>query len=393
MARWRLPLLSLTLAACGLNAVGVVIDDVTPGPDASVGADGSPLPDGPLVNGDGPVGTTEGGGNDSAADVDTADGSSTADTSTGSDASVDADASADADAVADAKADADASVDAALPPSTIAIASGLTGLTTLTRVASFLYAGTSGQTQRLGLTIGQPVTNIPSMDRANALNTDSNATQLFFTTDDRIGTYQPPTITARTNLPAGTDIILAGTRLVVSQGSAVRAYDSGPLFSNDTNLAPTPSGEAQGLAYGSPYVYWADRKKDIIYRGNTTSAASAYVTGITTPTSVAVDNTNLYFATSTSISYVALASPSNVQTIASGQLTPVALIADATNLYWIEAGSGALHRSPKGPGTVETLVQGKGALPNVPYTRLIAVDSQFIYWAQPAMGMVLRTDR
>jgi hypothetical protein len=115
------------------------------------------------------------------------------------------------------------------------------------------------------------------------------------------------------------------------------------------------------------------------------------ISGLSDPTAIALDATNLYLTDSVAGTVMKAALDGDTPTtLASGQTTPLAIAVDATSVYWANAGTaannytdGALMKVALGGGTPITLAsaqsEGITALFWVPTA--IAVDATSVYWA------------
>lgn len=399
MARWRLPLLSLALAACGLNAVGVAIDDVA-NPDASVLPDGS-LPDAPLEssngNGDGQVDPTEGGGEETGTDADTPDGVVPTDATTTPDAddagtSADADASAIADAGRDADAttpvDSGADTGTTIPPGTIqTLDTSATAVRSIALRNDGVFVAHPGAAERIPLPSGSPqtVSQIQNAVSLVAFNQD-----IVWISSNAFGRYQSAgTSNSNPGPNNGRDVFVANNRYITSFGSACSSWDY-PNFGSKSDHAPNASVQPVAVTGDGTHLFWADAKDNVIYRSTYGGNGSSF-TPAKDPTSVIVDGPNLYFTTDTAILRSPKASASS-QAIAQNLQAPVSLVTDDTYLYWLERTNGSLKRTPKNTllGTVDTLATSAAFPAGETYGRLVAVDSEWVYWGNPSDRTIKR---
>lgn len=105
---------------------------------------------------------------------------------------------------------------------------------------------------------------------------------------------------------------------------------------------------------------------------------------------LSVDSTRVYFVANGSILQMAHAG-GTVTTLATGQATPSSIAVDDTNVYWATRygiNQSSVQSVPIGGGPIATLATGQGN------TNAIAVDANNVYWVSTtAGGSVLRLSK
>jgi uncharacterized repeat protein (TIGR03803 family) len=116
---------------------------------------------------------------------------------------------------------------------------------------------------------------------------------------------------------------------------------------------------------------------------NVGTCSDTLISGLSDPSAVAVDATNLYFTDSVAGTVMKAALNGDApSTLASGQTTPLAIAVDATSVYWVNDGTapnsyadGSIMKVALGGGTPVTLASGQS------YAFAIALDATSVYWA------------
>jgi uncharacterized repeat protein (TIGR03803 family) len=116
---------------------------------------------------------------------------------------------------------------------------------------------------------------------------------------------------------------------------------------------------------------------------NSGTCRDTLISGVSDPTAIAVDATNLYFTDSVAGTVMKAALNGDApSTLGSGQTTPLAIAVDATSVYWANEGTtansytdGSIMKVALGGGTPITLASGQS------YAQTIAVDATGVYWA------------
>lgn len=372
----RLALVSLALAACGLDITGVAITDTTtPAIDSGVDGAVKTLPDGGT--------TTTGGGDDDDDD----------------------DVSPPLDAGKDATTTSQVDGGGGTIIATVA-ANTLRGIA-ISPDGNDLYIARAGQdVMHLNFKAPASTDTISVANDSHAIAWAQDIPALLYVRSDNIGRFDPPpppgTLTNDDHggEHSGVDIIYGtggGGRMIASYNDKITSYDpkqqqiavSGELATQSQNLQPA------GLVADDKVVFWADTAKNVVGKATyapTITVGDAFLTGLNAPTSVALDATNLYVAQADSIVSASPTAPGNtVANVVANLSHPVSLMFAGGMLYWLEATGDFKRAAPTGAqaGVVATL-SGGTAFTDFTHQHLIAFAGKNAYWGNPADGTVRR---
>lgn len=201
---------------------------------------------------------------------------------------------------------------------------------------------------------------------------------------------------------------LPATGVIYPYGTGIGVYKAGfdgfftladgRLVKVNLGASPTYFGSVGGVGQGvtgdDSFVYWANPEVGVIQRVPPVppdgGAVETFRFGEDRPTTLALDEENVYFTTATAIRRAPKSDPQAVTTLVTDLGAPMALLRDERTLYWIDTSTGDLKRAPIEGGPPLVLARGTGPLPPFPYTSLVGVSGAYVYWVSPSEGTLRR---
>lgn len=272
------------------------------------------------------------------------------------------------------------------------IGAGFNGLRVIAFANDEILVGKMGISKRISFTPSVVVKDLPDIDDSRGLAFASDTNTISFQRPNQCGRKANGAggvaQAAVTGVQEGQDIVYAGGRSFASFKDHVESWKFVPDITDNVFHSTDNQGEPRGAATDGNFVYWADHKKNAIFKaGNHAAGGPLFSDGVLEPTSVAVDGSDLVFTTKDSIFRGPIAG--GVPTKLAKDLGhPVSLAVDEAYVYWAEADTGSFRRMAKTGGPIATFSTGTKF--DTTFNRIILVNGQFVFWAQPADGAVFR---
>jgi hypothetical protein len=220
---------------------------------------------------------------------------------------------------------------------------------------------------------------------ANIRSISLSAATACYVTDSAIG---EDGIRSLGPLNTGYDVVCANGRLAATLGSEVRSYDFSD-FGNELIQTNGTAGGPLGITADDTSLFWADSKKGQIFTSPMNAKGTVLYDNMPGATSVVLDGTDLLFTTATAIMRGPKAGGTASMLI--GNLTtPLSLAVDDTYVYWMEPANGTLKRTNKTTGKSALEIARGTTFTDLTYTHVIAVEGTYIYWIEPGDNTLSR---
>jgi hypothetical protein len=180
------------------------------------------------------------------------------------------------------------------------------------------------------------------------------------------------------------------------QGNAywVRTTPNPEVLMQYTGVLPSTSissgyiGTPTTIAVDATNIYWTNNNNGDVRQCPISNCASplTIASGQLSMRSIKVDATSVYWTNQTSVMKVAIGG-GNLKTLASGQGLPYGVAVDSANVYWTNQTGGTVMKVAVGGGASTTLATGQ----NQPTG--IAVDATNVYWTNVGGLQVMKTTK
>jgi hypothetical protein len=199
----------------------------------------------------------------------------------------------------------------------------------------------------------------------------------------------PKNLVPNANIPYGLSVVGA-TLYYDTYGANTVMSCTLPGCATPDMLASSTNGP-NGLGATTTGVYWVD------YLGNTLdscalpgcgSGPTALATGLSSPGWLALDETSVYFTSTTTVESCSLAGCGGTPAVLwAGALDAEGVAVDATSIYWVDYMAGTVNSCPLAGCSGTTTVLAKNQSNPID----VAVDAASVYWVtSTTAGAVLR---
>ncbi|MFO0742317.1 MAG: hypothetical protein U0270_40965 [Labilithrix sp.] len=189
----------------------------------------------------------------------------------------------------------------------------------------------------------------------------------------------------------GNAVIVAGEDVYFNELGLGGAIWVSPLSLADDHLVTGAASGSAGVAADADFVYWSESNNVSRRVRSFADQSETWIPGEDGPESVAIGGDRIFWAARTAIRASTRTATPAAADLYAGLGRPRSLVHDGANLYWFDTVAKTLVRGSPSGGDATKLVLARGVnQEDVSLTTAIATDDTWVYWLSSVDGTVSR---